>query len=328
MAVRPADPRLVADVARRLRGDRDFPFSGRQLWYATCAEMEPAQVTRGLAQIVIGVVFIAGGVVIGILATVFVGALVPVGMVILGMGVQRRRWERSRPTTRALAISYDEFVRETLDPMRARGGDALRGLLDADAEPAEAADSASPGAAPGQAPDAAAPPPLVVCDRAETAALVAAVARRVELACEVVDEQSLAVPPPARVHHALHDADPRACALPLRLAAAGVRQVVDCGLRPGHITGRRIQVIEGAPAVVPADLSGLLSADEVVWLAEGQRVELAVLSPAELAGGLRRVLEAPAVDPPGAAPAAIGLAGASPIPPAAGAAPGGAAATL
>jgi hypothetical protein len=92
-------------------------------------------------------------------------------------------------------------------------------------------------------------------------------------------------------------------------------EVVDVGLRPGHITGRHIQVIEGAPALVDRELGGLLTADEIVWLADGRRVELAVLSPADLAEGLRGALAAPIAAPPGAAPAGIALASASPIPP-------------
>lgn len=300
MPDRPVDERLVADAARALRGDADLPYSPRQLWYAVCAKMERPEVTQGTAQIVAGVVLTAIGVVFGIIATVFVAAVVPVGMIIVGLGVQNRRYERNRPTTRVLAVAYDAFVRQTLEPMRTRGGDALRGLLDVDA------------AAPGAGDEAA---PLVVCDRAETAAVVAATAAAAGLALDVTDEQSLAAPPTARRIHTLHDADPKACALPIRLADAGAREIVDLGLRPGHITGRRIQVIEGAPARLPPQLSVLLTADEILWLADGRRVELAVLTPAELVQGIRRALEAPAVEPPGAAPAGVTLAGASPIPP-------------
>jgi hypothetical protein len=302
MTVHPVDERLVADTARTLRGDADLPYSARQLWYAVCARLEPPQVTKGIAQLVAGASLIAVGLVFGILATVFVAPVVPVGMVIFGMGVQQRRFERNRPTTRLLAVSYDAFVRETLEPLRTRGGDALRGLMALDADAGDAS---------GRGGDA----PLIVCDRAETAALVAAAAGAAGFAVEVADEQSLGSPPPARRLHALHDADPRGCALPVRLAAAGATDVVDVGLRPAHITGRRIPIIEGAPALVARDLGGLLTADEIVWLADGNRVELAVLGSADLIDGLRRALAAPVVQPPGVAPAHIALAGASPIPP-------------
>ncbi|HET9050692.1 MAG TPA: hypothetical protein VFO60_03255 [Candidatus Dormibacteraeota bacterium] len=308
MPDRPVDERLVADVARGLRGDADLPFSARQLWYAVCARMERPEVTQATAQIVAGAVLCAIGVVFGILATVFVAAVVPVGMIIIGLGLQNRRYERHRPTTRALAVGYDAFLRQTVEPMRARGGDALRGLLDVDA--AAAGEPAAPD------PEA----PLVVCDRAETAVVLTATAAAAGLRVEVVDERGLGSPPASRRIHTLHDADPRACAMPIRLASAGAGDVVDLGLRPGHITGRRIQVIEGAPYMVPRELSVLLTADEIMWLADGRRVELAILSPAELVEGLRRALDAPAVAPPGAAPPRVTLAAASPIPPLPGAA--------
>ena len=299
MTPRPVDPRLVADVARGLRGASGYPYSSRQLWYAVCARMEAPEVTTGVAQIITGSALIAVGVVVGVLATVFVAAVVPVGMVVLGMGVQRRRLERNRPTSRPLAVSYDAFSRDTLDVLRARGGAELEGMIAVDAE-------ASPPAPNGG--------PLLVCDRAETAALVAAVASRAGLDCEVTDEEAVGARLNGRRVHALHDADPLGCQLPLRLAAAGATQVVDLGLRPAHITGRRIQVIEGAPVLIPPALSGLLTAEEVVWLAEGQRVELAILSPGDLATGVRDALAAPPAEPPGAAPAGVALGGVSPIP--------------
>lgn len=296
------DERLVADVARSLRGDDGLPYSARQLWYAVCARLEPPEVTRSTGQIVLGILLMAVGVVFGILTSVFVAATVPVGMVILGMGVQGRRRERNRPTTRVLAISYDAFVRETLDRMRSRRADGLPGLIDSDA-----------GAATHGGGDDV---PLVVCDRPENAALVAAVTGAAGLAVEVTDEESLTAGAiPSRRLHTLHDADPRGCALPIRLAAAGARDVLDLGLRPAHITGRRVQVIEGAAAVIDRDLGGLLTADEIVWLADGRRVELAVLKPADVVEGLRRALASQTVEPPGAAPAGVALAGASPIPP-------------
>jgi hypothetical protein len=301
MPDRHVDERLVADVARSLRGDAGLPYSARQLWYAVCERLEPPHATQATAQIAAGVLLIAVGVVFGIIATVFVAAVIPVGMVILGLGLQRRRFEQNRPTSRVLALSYDAFVRETLDPMRARAGTALEGLLapDADADADGATDDSLP---------------LVVCDRPETAAVVAAIAAAAALGIEVTDELRLDAPPPGRRIHTLHDADPRGCALPVRLAAAGAGDVVDIGLRPGHITGRRLQIIEGAPAVVTRELSGLLTADEIVWLADGRRVELAVLSPAVLVEGLQAALAASPVEPPGAAPATITLAGASPVP--------------
>ncbi len=59
------------------------------------------------------------------------------------------------------------------------------------------------------------------------------------------------------------------------------------------------QVIEGAPARLPRDLTPLLSADEVSWLASGRRVELAALTPARLLGLLKDALGGGAEGAPG-----------------------------
>lgn len=298
------DERLVADVARRL-GEGEFHYTDRQLWYAVCAELEPAELTRGLALIVLGVLMIAIGVVFGILATVFVAVLVPIGMVITGMGVQTRRVERNRPATRALMVSYDAFVRETLAPLRERHPVRLEGLLPADGLPEpDSASAVMPGATA-----------LIVCDRGETAALLSALATGAVPAWHAMVEADAAPFLASTRVHALHDADPRGCALPLRLAAAGAREVVDLGLRPGQLGGHRLQVIEGAPYVVSAELSTLLTPDEVVWLAMGRRVELAILTPRQLVEGLARGLAAIPTPPPGAAPQGVALAGESLLPP-------------
>jgi hypothetical protein len=294
------DERLVGDVARRL-GAGGYVYTDRQLWYAVCAELEPPELTRGLAQVVAGVVLIAVGVVFGILATVFVAVLVPIGMVIAGMGVQNRRLERNRPAARALMVSYDAFVRETVDPMRERHSNRLAGLLPADGLP-------EPEDAPSSLPEGV---KLLVCDRGETAALLSALAPPQAPTWRAVVENDA---PPFLGHarvFAIHDADPRGCALPLRLAEAGARDVTDAGLRPGQLSGHRLQIIEGAPYVVSAELSRLLTPDEVVWLAMGRRVELAILSPQQLAVALPGVMGAAPTAPPGAAPRAVKLAGAS-----------------
>jgi hypothetical protein len=248
-------------MAAWLRDGR-LGFSPRQLYYAVCATLERPEVTPGAGQIALGVLLMLAGVVLGIIASVFCWPLFPIGMVITGLGVRARREARARPTTRALALGYDEFVAEVVGPRR--GSPLLEGMV----EPPAAGQPSAPAGT------------LVVCDRPETAAVLAANAAATGLDAEVVAEDTAAVA--GRRVLSVHDADPRGCGLPVRLRAAGAAEVVDLGLRPGHIAGRRIQVIQGAPVVVPPEVSRLLSPEEIVWLADGQRVELAVLPPREL----------------------------------------------
>jgi hypothetical protein len=274
--------RLVADMAARLR-DGSLRFGPRQLYYAVCAVLERPDVAPGAGQIALGVLLMIVTLVVGILAaSFFIWPLLPVGMAVTGFGLRARRQARSRPTTRTLALGYDEFVAGVVEPRR--GTPLLDGMVEA--APASAAAAGGVSAAV-----------LVVCDRSETAAVLAANGA----AAEVVAEEPAGATVAGRSVLAVHDADPRGCALPLRLRAAGAAEVVDLGLRPGHITGRRIPVIEGAPALVPADLSSLLSAAEIVWLADGHRVELAVLPPRELVEVVAAALAegAPARELPG-----------------------------
>ncbi|HEX6492310.1 MAG TPA: hypothetical protein VF112_02295 [Candidatus Dormibacteraeota bacterium] len=289
--------RLVADMAARLR-DGGLRFGPRHLYYAVCAVLEGPDVKPGAGLIVLGVVLLVVTVVVGILAaSFFIWPLLPVGMAVTGFGLRARRQARALPTTRPLALGYEEFVEGVVAPRR--GTELLEGMV-------EAAPVAQP--APAASSDV-----LVVCDRPETAAVLAANRGAAGLAVEVVAEEEAGAAVAGRSVLAVHDADPRGCALPLRLRAAGAAGVVDLGLRPGHIHGRRIQIIEGAPVLVPADLSRLLSAEEIVWLADGRRVELAVLAPRELVdavaavvAGVAPVREVPGVD-------GVGLSGVNPV---------------
>jgi hypothetical protein len=276
--------RLVADMAARLR-DGSLRFGPRQLYYAVCSVLERPEVAPGAGQIALGVLLMIVTVVVGILAaSFFIWPLLPVGMAVTGFGLRARRQARSRPTSRTLALGYDEFVAGVVEPRR--GTPLLEGMVEE-----------APASAAATGPSAAV---LVVCDRPETAAVLAANGAAGS-AAEVVAEETAGGAVAGRSVLAVHDADPRGCALPLRLRAAGAAEVVDLGLRPGHITGRRIPVIEGAPALVPADLSSLLSAAEIVWLADGHRVELAVLPPRELVEVVAAALAegAPARELPG-----------------------------
>ena len=277
--------RLVADMAARLR-DGGLRFGPRNLYYAVCAVLEGPDVKPGAGLIVLGVVLLVVTLVVGILAaSFFIWPLLPVGMAVTGFGLRARRQARVLPTTRALALGYEEFVDGVVAPRR--GTALLEGMVEA---------APAPEAAPGASSEA-----LVVCDRPETATVLAANRAAGGLAVEVAAEEEAGGSVAGRRVFAVHDADPRGCALPLRLRAAGAAEVVDLGLRPGHIHGRRIPIIEGAPVLVPADLSRLLSAEEIVWLADGRRVELAVLPPRELVDAVAAALAegAPVREVPG-----------------------------
>ena len=86
-------------------------------------------------------------------------------------------------------------------------------------------------------------------------------------------------PRPGTAVIVVHDASPRGCALVLRISAtwASRPSTVGCGRR--DVDGPSHQVIEGAPARLPRDLSTLLDRAEVDWLLSGRRVEVATLPP-------------------------------------------------
>jgi hypothetical protein len=286
--------RLVADEAARL-GAGGLSFTARQLYYAVCAAMERPEVTVGTSQAILGIVLTVIGVVLGVLASVYLVLLIIVGVVVTALGLQNRRREMNRPTTRALALSWEEFQEAVIEPRRMGAQPPLPGLI---------ADDAAHDAHAGDAASA----PLVVCDRRETVALLDAINGTAGFAVRAVHEEDAGRV--ARGHRVftLHDCDPAGCGLPLRMRDSGAAEVVDIGLRPAQIAHRRAQVIEGAPAIVPRETAAVLSPDEMVWLAEGRRVELAVLTPQELLQGVRRAIAGGAVQPPGPAPAGVGLA--------------------
>lgn len=285
--------RLVADEASRL-GAGGLSFTPRQLYYAVCAAMERPQVTVGTSQAVLGAVLTLAGIVLGILATVYLVLLVIIGVVITALGLQNRRHEHNRPTSRALALGWEEFEAAVIAPRREGTGAELPGLLlDEAATPEPEADGAAP---------------LVVCDRRETAALLAALNGTAGFAVRAVYEEDAGRLASARRVFTLHDCDPSGCGLPLRVRDMGAAEVIDVGLRPAQIAARYAQVIEGAPAIVPRETAAVLAPEEMVWLAEGRRIELAVLTPQELLGGVRRAIDGGSVQPPGPAPAGVGLA--------------------
>ena len=288
---------LLADEAAKL-GVGGLSYTPRQLYYAVCAALERPQVTVGTSQAVLGALLALLGIVFGILASVYLIALVIIGVVVCAMGLQNRRREHARPTTRPLAIGYDDFVAGVIRPRQ--DGHATRelpGLL------LHAADANGHGAE--AMPESL---PLVVCDHRETAALLDAINGTAGFAVRAVAEAECTQVITGRRVFSLHDCDPSGCGLALRLRDMGAREVVDIGLRPAQIARRHAQVIEGAPAIVPRETAAVLSPEEMVWLAEGRRVELAILTPQELLEGVRRSIAGGAVKAPGPAPQGVALA--------------------
>jgi len=284
---------LVADEASRL-GAGGLSYTPRQLYYAVCAALERPEVTVGTTQAILGAILSVAGLVLGVFATVYLVLLLILGVVLTAVGLQNRRRELNRPTTRALALGWEEFVSTAVEPRRSGALPSLPGLLLDEHAPTVPEDD-------GEL-------PLVVCDRRETAALLDAINGTAGFAVHAVYEPDAGRLASGRRIFALHDCDPSGCGLPLRLRDAGAAEVVDIGLRPSQIARRRAQVIEGAPAIVPRETAAVLTPDEMVWLAEGRRVELAVLTPQELLEGVRRAVAGGSLQPPGPAPSGVGLA--------------------
>jgi hypothetical protein len=253
----PVNTLLVEDSGAGLAAG-GWRYTQRQLYYATCARAEttPSD-TAANGEIGLGVLMILVGLIlIGI--KVLFALFVTLGVALILAGILGRM-RKPKLTGRLLALSFDEF--------RSRfGALELEGLIPPGATPAvEAATNAAPI--------------TIATDSPETAAMVAGNAERAELgAVEVVVASDAWKPPPATRVILLHDASPRGCALVQDLRDQGV-DVLDGGLRPRDVDGPSQQVIEGAPARLPRDLSALLERPELDWLLSGRRVELATLPP-------------------------------------------------
>ena len=269
----PITPELVTRVADEL-GEGGWRFSLRQLYYAVCAEAEiPPTHAAANGEIGLGAVLVLVALILIRFRVVF-AALVGLGTVLILAGVVQRLTSRP-PAGRVLALSYAEFQSRF-------GALELDSLIGVDASPQAQTE---------------APASVVVCDTAENARVLAANLAKAGLDRVVpVDADSLPTPIPWPAVAAFHDASPRGCALPLELHDAGL-DVVDCGLRPAWVDAPTSQVLEGAPARMPRELSPLLDDDEISWLASGRRAELATLPPARqmallkaaLAGGPERL---------------------------------------
>lgn len=256
------DERIVA-AAARLRGD-GWAFSERQLYYAVCAEVETPPVRVASSEIGLGLVLILVGIIIS--QRVVLAVLGGLGLLLVALGAITRVQERRPPPLgRLLALSHDEF-QSRLTATRS----VLEGLIDDSALPATSGSV------------------VVVCDRPETAVVVAANRARIG-DIEVVARDSAPTALHGRRLVVLHDCDPAGCALAADLRDRGA-EPFDAGLAPREVMGLRTQLIEGAPARLPRDLSAHLDGAEIDWLRSGRRVELATSSPEEIALRVRACL--------------------------------------
>ena len=251
---RPVTSEMIGRAGAAL-AEGGWAYTPRQLYYATCAAAEAPPRSPARGQFALAALL---GLVALILlpvrpAALAIGAVAAVSLVV-GL-ITQLTWRHV--SGRMLAISYPEF--EAL----LRSAEPPAGLVtDVQHLP--------------ENPDAV----TLVLDAADNAAAVAAnLGRPGAPRVRIVTVDSPDLGHAAVV--ALHDASPRGCALPLELVDAGAR-VVDAGLRPAWVDRDDVQVVQGAPARVPRDLSSLLTDDELDWLRSGRRVELSVLEPQRL----------------------------------------------
>ena len=250
----PVTTSLVEDSAAALAAG-GWRYTQRQLYYATCARAETApsdaasngEIGLGVLLILIGLILIGIKVAFALFVTLGV-ALILAG--VLG------RLRRPKLSGRLLALSFDDF--------RSRFGVARhRGLIPPDRGPRRRRQPPTDG-------DRERHSSTCGDDRGQ---------RSIEpsSALQVSGGRRRRDPGPGRAaivstmrHHGL-----RAGAGPSR--RRGGRR----GRRPPprEVDGPSQQVIEGAPARLPRDLSMLLDRDEIDWLLSGRRVGLATLRP-------------------------------------------------
>ena len=290
---------VLVGEAERLGVD-GHRFTSRQLYYAACRAVErPAvSVTRGL--IGLGALLIVlGGAMLWVKTIPLSAILAVIGVAMLLAAPLNARIERGRELRRALdsrtlATSYPDFLaRPMAEALRVRP-QAFTAL--ASPRPPAGDGTASAAAARGDAAPTTdhvasqpASGPLVVCDRGETAELLTANAARLRDGTQVAALAALMTHDGGELEPALrdrrlvavHDADPAGCGLPAALRLAGASDVADAGLRP-PVADAGLQVIEGAPARMPAGIEADLTPVEVAWLRSGRRLELATLTPREV----------------------------------------------
>jgi hypothetical protein len=267
MAVEVTDERIAAAAARLHEGG--WSYTPRQLYYAVCADVETAPVRVASGEVGLGLVLVLVGAITANRTVLLVLGGIGAVLVVLG-AITHLQERRPLPLSRLLALSFAEFE-ERLRASRP--------------EPPGLA-HASGGAGDGGAGGGSALR-TVVCDRAETAAILRA--NRAHLGDVRVLVRGDDLGDAAGRVVTVHDCDPAGCAMVADLRDLGL-DVADSGINPAELAGRRLQLIEGAPARLPRDLSGHLDTAECDWLRSGRRLEVATLTPEELVLRVRAAL--------------------------------------
>jgi hypothetical protein len=276
-------PQLIEDAATAL-STGGWRYTPKQLYYATCAVAEtPATASVANGEIALGVLFLLVGLIL-INVRVAFAALEALGVALIVFGVIARVTHKP-PVGRVLVISFSDFE-------QMRQGLHLPGLI-----------QARPRTRPPATPSSGR---AIVCDTSDNALAVSANLEAAGLNDVVVVDREGIVALDGHAAAALHDASPRGCALALELRDAGIT-ALDAGLRPAWVDSPAYQVLEGAPARLPRDLSPLLSDAEIAWLGSGRRVELAVLPPARLMRLAQAALEMTGRHPDASGSGAPGL---------------------
>jgi hypothetical protein len=293
---------VLVEEARRLAAG-DHRYSSRQLYYAACRAVErpPASITRGFIGLGALLVVLAGCVLWVhtfplslILAVLGVASLLAAPV---NARVEHAREGRRALASRPLAASYEGFLSGPLSEALSSRPEAFTALVATGPHSPVGGPAGHPGTLRG------AGGPLIVCDRPETAELLQANAARLPAGCTVMDVAGL-LPDGGELDHelrdrrlvVLHDAGPAGCAVSPALRRSGGTDVVDAGIQP-PASDAGLQVIEGAPARLPAGLEAALTPTELGWLRSGRRLELATLSPEEVVGLATAGCRAPAAPP-------------------------------
>ena len=266
---------IVVNEARALQAE-GRRYTPRQLYYATCGVMEAPRVAVAPPILGLGLLLCLAAIAAShwVLVAYGLGLL---GTLLLAYGVRMHMVERHRlKSVRARVIGYDEFMRTFVEP-HAQPTEHFPGLLDVAAFVPRVRSRQQLS--------------LLVCDTAENALITVEALRDGDLDADVVDLDRLGQHGRARRVLAVHDASPRGCALPAELADRGCQEVIDVAIRPGDVVAHDLQVIEGAPAFLPRDLSALLPLADCDWLRSGRRLELAAYPVDRLQESLRQALQ-------------------------------------